>query len=807
MAEYLDKNGLEDVASKVNSRLKTVTTMPASASDGAVRLYVGASGQTYIKGHVYQYSQSGSEWQDITPASGGGSSNYLDLSNKPSINGKVLVPNSDGHTYRLVNADDLGGFTETCEQNTSLPTTYTVISFIEFNGKLYAGTTGHGIYVSTDGNTFTPNTSLPASANVFAFIEFNGKLYAGGSSIYVSSDGDTFQSTSFSVWTSVYALIEFHGKLYVGTAGHGLYVSTDGNTFTQNASFPTSAVVSAFIEFNGKLYAGARGIYTSTDGDTFTQNASFPTATNYTVRAFIEFNGKLYAGAPNHGIYTSTDGDTFTQNTLFPTNYSVRAFIEFNGKLYAGTQQGIYVSADGDTFTQNTLFPTNYTGGALTEFNGKLYAGTNNGIYIFSLILDTDSVPTANSQKLVRSGGIYNALASKINRGTNFTAGHLICFAEGGDLLDSEISVTSVLGGILYRTPRWLRFSQSDRKSLVIKAGTVILVGNYIYEAATDQTYSMGTLEAGKDYFVYLNLSNGSWTVTCSQTKSADTSTSRCIGRFHTLCASVPAGTTMILPDSPGGGRSAGGNILVKSYRQDSDPDFYAFYNKTISSVESGTYYDVVTCEHPLAGFSAGDILPESVWCLNWKPDTLHEDAMVYDKDTGIAVDVYLQSGTGLNTKSVYEAAHTVSRQQWNHQGDMLAVGKKLLRDYEFSSAALGSNECTNIAGSVDAGTVGGHSDSNNRRMISAIGCEEMCGYLWQWLDEVNGKPDENEWTVTDGQGAFGQEYWQPRALLAGGRWGDGTLCGSRCRAADGGRAGVDAAIGGRGSSRVVRGA
>ena len=731
MAEYLDKNGLEDVASKVNSRLKTVTTMPESASDGAVRLYVGASGQTYVKGHVYQYLQSGSEWIDITPASGGGSSNYLDLSNKPSINGKVLVPNSDGHTYSLVNADDLGGFTETCEQNTSLPTTYTVISLIEFNGKLYAGTTGHGIYVSTDGTTFTQNTSLP-----------------------------------------------------------------------------TSAVVWSFIKFNGKLYAGASGIYTSTDGDTFTQNTSFPTATNYTVRAFIEFNGKLYAGTPNHGIYTSTDGDTFTQNTSFPTNYTVRAFIKFNGKLYAGTQQGIYTSTDGDTFTQNALFPPNYTGAALTEFNGKLYAGTNtHGIYIFSLILDTDSVPTANSQKLVRSGGIYNALESKINRGTNFTAGHLICFAEGGDLLDSEISVTSVLGGILYRTPRWLRFSQSDRKSLVIKAGTVILVGNYIYEAATDQTYSMGTLEAGKDYFVYLNLSNGSWAVTCSLTKSADTSTSRCIGRFHTLCASVPAGTTMILPDSPGGGRSAGGNILVKSYRQDSDPDFYAFYNKTISSVESGTYYDVVTCVHPLAGFSAGDILPESVWCLNWKPDTLHEDAMVYDKDTGIAVDVYLQSGTGLNTKSVYNAAHTVSRQQWNHQGDMLAVGKKLLRDYEFSSAALGSNECTNIAGTADAGTVGGHSDSNNRRMISAIGCEEMCGYLWQWLDEVNGKPDENEWTVTDGQGAFGQEYWQPRALLAGGVWGDGAGCGSRCRFANDGRASVDTLIGGRGSSRVVRGA
>lgn len=369
---------------------------------------------------------------------------------------------------------------------------------------------------------------------------------------------------------------------------------------------------------------------------------------------------------------------------------------------------------------------------------------------------------------------------------------------------DKKIKVKS----LITETPaRFLRFSPSDKKSLVIKAGTTIKVGSNYFHVDSDTTYSMGSsLTAGADYFVFLNYSSGTWSVTCSTTKSADTSTSRCIGRFHTLCASVGSGTTMIAPASPGSGLSAGGSFLVKSYRQDSDPDFYAFYNKTISSVESGAYYDIVTCAHPLAGFSAGDILPESVWCLTWKPNTKYEDAMCYDKDTDIAVDVYLQSGTGLNTKSVYNATHTVSRQQWNHQGDMLAVGKKLLRDYEFSSAALGSNECTNITGSFDKDTVGGHSDTNSRRMISAIGCEEMCGYIWQWLDEVNGKPDENPWTVTDGQGAFGQEYWQPRAVFAGGDWYNGTRCGSRCRYADDGRAAVIVSVGGRGSSRVVRG-
>lgn len=54
--KYLDLEGLQNVASKVNSRLKTVTAMPASASDGAIRLYVGETDANYTKGHIYQYT-------------------------------------------------------------------------------------------------------------------------------------------------------------------------------------------------------------------------------------------------------------------------------------------------------------------------------------------------------------------------------------------------------------------------------------------------------------------------------------------------------------------------------------------------------------------------------------------------------------------------------------------------------------------------------------------------------------------------------------------------------------------------------
>ena len=178
---------------------------------------------------------------------------------------------------------------------------------------------------------------------------------------------------------------------------------------------------------------------------------------------------------------------------------------------------------------------------------------------------------------------------------------------------------------------------------------------------------------------------------------------------------------------------------------------------------------------------------------------------MVYDIDSKIAVDVYLQSGTGANTRSVYNAIHTVSSQQGNHAADMHAVGKRLLSDDEFTTIALGSNEATNIAGSAYVANVGGHTDTGGRRMISAIGVEDACGLLWQWTRTINGWGG-NTWKTTDGRGSFGQEYSDIYVLVAGGLWDEGAHCGSRSRAANRVRSSVDAGIGGRGSSRVSRG-
>ena len=387
---------------------------------------------------------------------------------------------------------------------------------------------------------------------------------------------------------------------------------------------------------------------------------------------------------------------------------------------------------------------------------------------------------------------------------------------------------------------RFLTFDFSDltHKSVKIKAGTFIDLpvkagGVTTYrtlEVLSDTSYDLSAMitaaaavatdrtgeENGRVFHIYL-IPNGAGGVGLTVSTRTDypgdidvlytADNTRWIGCFSTLCVAVDAATTAIVPVAPGS-LSVSDTYLVKPCYT-GDDDFSGFYTRTVSAITSDTYYDVATVDFPLAGFAAGDILPESVWCLGFRPAVHAANlnnvlGMVYDGDTDKAIDIYLQSGKGQDTATVYGATHTVSRPEQNHEDDMRQVGKMLLTDEEFYSAALGGNEKTNIVGSADKTTVGGHSDTANRRMTSFIGCEEMAGYLWQWLWEYSANGGSS-WGNFDGQGALGQVYGTTYALCAGGDWNSGASCGSRCRCCSYARSGAIAYVGGRGCSRIAK--
>ena len=212
---------------------------------------------------------------------------------------------------------------------------------------------------------------------------------------------------------------------------------------------------------------------------------------------------------------------------------------------------------------------------------------------------------------------------------------------------------------------------------------------------------------------------------------------------------------------------------------------------------------------HTLTGFAAGDILPYSISDLLFEPDCVDISGMVYDPKGRIWVDIYLASGTGASTASINGATISDTRNWMDFVDDFGAVGKKLLTDIEFQLAAAGSNEETNIVGSADPVTTGGHSDTVGRRMISNIGCEDMCGALYQWLEtpSVN-LADGTAGIMINLPGSKGSLYtygtngYGNTQLLAGGAWDDASACGSRFRLAHYCRWATYSGLGGRGAAR-----
>jgi hypothetical protein len=206
---------------------------------------------------------------------------------------------------------------------------------------------------------------------------------------------------------------------------------------------------------------------------------------------------------------------------------------------------------------------------------------------------------------------------------------------------------------------------------------------------------------------------------------------------------------------------------------------------------------------HPATGYLTGDIIPNSVWCLKHKSTSGSNVGMAFVEPLAAWVDIYLQSGTSTTTTSVFGGTITDTRMWNDHADDGYAVRKRLLRDAEFQIVAEGSNQQTNIVGSADPVTTGGHSDTASRRMISNYFLEDCCGAMWQWLDEQSYRVDGATWAWQNVVGGTkGQLYTQGTygdvKLLAGGRWDHAGYCGSRCRNLSAYRWTVGSTLGGR---------
>lgn len=191
---------------------------------------------------------------------------------------------------------------------------------------------------------------------------------------------------------------------------------------------------------------------------------------------------------------------------------------------------------------------------------------------------------------------------------------------------------------------------------------------------------------------------------------------------------------------------------------------------------------------HTLSGYVTGDILPATRWDLLHRPKG-EPEGFAYEELTDCWIAIYLPSWDGTKLVSVYNGviADGASTKKWHGEAfyeQFAKQGMRLVWRHEFQMGAKGSNEQTNIQGSSDPNTTGGHVDTAERRMISNIGLEDCCGVLWQSAMDL-GLAGGSGWTnsvynsnVDDR--SYGQTYGTLYRLLLGARWDSGGSSGSR---------------------------
>lgn len=293
--------------------------------------------------------------------------------------------------------------------------------------------------------------------------------------------------------------------------------------------------------------------------------------------------------------------------------------------------------------------------------------------------------------------------------------------------------------------------------------------GNVVWECQLD--YTRAANRAGKDFYIYALVKDGKASLALCADAAAptgyDLTNSLKVGGFHCECADI-------------------GTLVDKT--------------------------------HWLYGYVAGDILPMSVWDNYHRPYG-DPEGYVYDPSTNIWVSIYGLSTEGKYTsaedtlvlKSVYggtwaDGTSAIAFHALKFDQILARQGQRLLWQHEFVSASLGSNQGTNIKGSADPGTTGGHVDTAGVRMVSWIGCEDCCGALWQWGKEVGSSSTGNWTNAYDGNDLYvkGQQYQNHIRVLFGGNWATGAGCGSRAASWACGALNLYADIGSRGASEPL---
>lgn len=258
--------------------------------------------------------------------------------------GNVYVGTMGGKIYKSAN----GG------------TTWTIINSGMNVSYIWAlNISGGTIYAATDKGIFSYSGSAWVAAgltgkDVHALVSYNGTLYAGtwGYGVFVSTNNGatwTEMNNGFNGFLCIQSLtVAADGTVFVGTAGYGVMKLADTMWVKMTAGYD---VVWAMTSNSNYIYAGTYGnglMKSANNGSSWTKVTSLNVA--YVYALTTDASGKIYASSYTSGVMVSSDNGS-TWSSLGMSGYGVSTVLvnPSTKDVFAGTKDGLIYKISGNT--------------------------------------------------------------------------------------------------------------------------------------------------------------------------------------------------------------------------------------------------------------------------------------------------------------------------------------------------------------------------------------------------------------------------------------------------------------------------
>ncbi len=258
--------------------------------------------------------------------------------------GKIYMSNNNGQSWTVINSGMNVGF----------------IWSLQVSGSYIFAATEQGVF-KYNGSSWTL-TSL-AGMDVHALTSYNGTIYAGtwGLGVFKSEDNGTTWlpiNNGLGYILTVQSLaVNTSGEIFVGTAGGGMFKSSNNGTSFTKLSCGYELIWALGVTSNNTVFAGSYGdgLYRSTNGGTTFEKVSLNVPYIYSI--VVDASGRVYVSSWASGVFVSEDnGATWTSMGMGGAGVS-SLMVSNNAKnVFVGTKEGkVFMSSvDGKVTTVNS---------------------------------------------------------------------------------------------------------------------------------------------------------------------------------------------------------------------------------------------------------------------------------------------------------------------------------------------------------------------------------------------------------------------------------------------------------------------